>query len=123
MPRHSEDEDDLDGPKPINLSRGLVAMKPETIIRLGWGLVVVGATAAAAVITQLNGIHNDVTKTEQTLREEIATCSRKIESRTNDRWTLSMQREWRYGILQSNPTIKAPDPDEIAHRILPLDTK
>lgn len=46
----------------------------------------------------------------------LNTINSKLDSAANDRWKLSYQREWKYRLEKSNPTLNVPDPDEIVRK-------
>lgn len=109
--RRDDDEDDLETTRAVDLSRGLVSMRPETIFKALWTMGGIVIAATVGVTAQLYAIHS-----------EIAEVSRKVDGRTSDRWTLSMEREMINNLQRDNPTIKMPDPDAIHARITPWES-
>lgn len=109
-PENMKEHDDEEA-KPVDLSRGLVSMKPETLVRMAWGGAVAIVAATLTVTAQLYAIH-----------AQIEDVSRRVDGRTADRWTLSMEREEMNKLNRDNPMMKTPDVDEIWNRIRPWDS-
>jgi len=107
--RHNEHEDE--DMEPVDLSRGTFAMRPETIVRSLWIICGIMVTGTVAVMSQLYA-----------LRGSIEDLNRKIDARTSDRWTLSMEREELNQLQRDNPMFHSPDADAIWAKIRPWDS-
>lgn len=105
--RHEPEEEPEDA-KPVDLSRGVIGMRPGTLFRVAWAVAGTVITATVAVTAQLYAIHAQI--------EEV---SRDLKARTSDRWTLSMEREEMSKLQRGNPSFAPVDVDEIWNRIRP----
>jgi len=105
--RHEPEEEPEDA-KPVDLSRGVIGMRPATLFKVAWAVVGAVITATVAVTAQLYAIHTQIENVAADLRV-----------RTSDRWTLSMQRETMNRFNRDNPMLKTPDVDDIYNRIRP----
>lgn len=107
MTRHRDDDED-DDTRPVDLSRGTFAMRPEGIVRSLWIICGIMVTGTVGVMSQLYGVRSD-----------IDALNRKIDTRTADRWTLTMEREEMNRLSRDNPMWKPVDVDEIWMRVKP----
>lgn len=121
-------KDDYEESHPVNLSSGLVSFKPETIMRLLWtgaGVAFTGLiamiTATVSVTNQLNSVKESITLATSAVNSKTEDLARKLDARTADRWTLSMEREEMNRLQRSNPMFIPADVDEIWNRIRPWD--
>jgi len=117
------------GAEPVNLSRGMVNIRPETIMRLLWGGAGIALTgliamvsATVSVTNQLNQVKQSIADATTSVNAKTDELARKIDNRTSDRWTLSMEREEMNRLQRANPMFIPADVDEIWNRIRPWDS-
>ncbi len=111
MRHDDENEEEVEQTKPVDLSRGVIGMRPATLFRIAWAVVGTVVTATVAVTAQLYAIH-----------AQIEDVSRDLKTRTSDRWTLSMEREEMNRIQRANPMWIPVDVDEIWQRVRPYES-
>ena len=99
-------------------------------MRLLWtgaGVAVTGlvamVSATVAVMNQIAAVKESIAVAVTQVNARVDELSRKLDGRTYDRWTLSMEREEMSKMQQKNPMWIAVDVAEIWSRIKPLDTK
>ncbi len=126
---HRDEDDDYEQAEPVNLSRGMVNIRPETIMRLLWGGAGIALTgliamvsATVSVTNQLNQVKQSISDATTSVNAKTDELARKIDNRTSDRWTLSMEREEMNKLQRTNPMFVTPDVDEIWNRIRPWDS-
>src|SRR5580765_2512424 len=102
--------DEYEEGKPVNLSSGMVSFKPETIMRLLWtgaGVALTGliamVSATVSVTNQLNDVKVRIDKATDSVNSKTDDLARKLDNRTSDRWTLSMEREEMNRLQRANP--------------------
>ena len=99
----------------FNLSRGLVSLDPGMLVRMLWAVIILGATATVTAAKFAWDANNEL----RDMQQSIAEVGRMVESRTTDRWTLSMQRKWSDDLGRTNPMIAVPDSDAIQAKLHP----
>ena len=97
----------------VDLSKSRVSIHPETLFRLLWTILAFGVTAAVGA----GKFAWDANAELRDLRGSIESATREMTSRTNDRWTLSMQRKYTDDLERKNPTIQVPDVDNIQTKL------
>lgn len=121
--------DEYEEAKPVNLSKGMVSVKPETLVRLLWtgagvafsGLVAM-VSATVYITNQINEVKQSINQATTNVNSKTDDLARRIDSRTSDRWTLSMEREEMNRLQRVNPSFVPADVDEIWNRIRPWDS-
>lgn len=120
--------DEYEEAKPVNLSSGMVSIKPETIVRLLWtgtGVAFTGiialVSATVSVTNQISSVKDSIALATGNVNSKTEELARKLDARTADRWTLSMEREEINRLQRSNPAFVPVDVDEIWNRIRPWD--
>lgn len=101
--------------KVFNLSKGMVTMPPEMLVRMLWALIILGATATGAAAKFAWDANNQL----RDMHEAIEQVGRTVEARTAERWTLTMMRRHDDEMRIHNPMIQVPDADDIHRRVMP----
>jgi len=110
--RHEAENEEPEDTKPVDLSRGVIGMRPATLFKVAWSVVGTVVFATVTVTAQLYAIHSQI--------EEV---SRDLRARTSDRWTLSMEREEQSKLQRLNPMFVPADVDEIWNRVKPWEPR
>ena len=104
-----------DDERVFNLSRGMVSMDPALLIKMLWAVIILGSGATVTAAKFAWDANNEL----RDMKQAIADVGRMVENRTNDRWTLSMQRKWGDDLGRTNPMIAVPDTDSIHSKLSP----
>ena len=98
-----------DEEKVIDLSRSQLFVSPAVLMRLLYVLATIGIAGLGLGIKVALFAHDSVVLLNGRFD--------KLEARTNDRWSLSMQRKYTDDLARSNPMLAVPDPDGIALKL------